>query len=89
MKTKMEIEDLEFHYVVSYRQGYGWTFARDVEDAVMTDGTIYHWNNDGSGGWFFAYEDSEDEENSSIADLDTELYRVLLSALRFANEGEI
>lgn len=80
--------DLEFHYVVSYREGYGWSIATDVEQAVMTDGTIYDWNNDGISGWFFAYEDSEDEENSSIADLDTEHYRVLQSALRQMN-GEI
>lgn len=85
----MNSKDLEFHYVVSYREGYGWDISVDVEQAVMTDGTIYHWNNDGSGGWFFAFEDSPDEENASIADLDTSHYRMLKSALRLLNEGAI
>lgn len=86
---KMKTKDLEFHYVVSFREGYGWQHAIDVEQAVMTDGTIYHWNNDGSGGWFNAYEDSEDIENSAIADLDTYNYSLLKSALHSLNKGEI
>ena len=84
----MQTKDLEFHYLVSYREGFGWDVAVDVEDAVMSDGTIYHWNNDGSGGWFFAYEDSDDPENSSIADLDTAHYRMLKSALLELNLKE-
>lgn len=87
---KMNSKDLEFHYLVSYREGFGWDVAVDVEDAVMSDGTIYHWNNDGvTGGWFFAYEDSPEEENASIADLDTSHYRMLKSALSLLNEGAI
>lgn len=93
MKTmkvkKMQTKDLEFHYVVSYREGEGWQIAVDVEDAVMTDGTIYHWNNDGTGGWFFAYEDSPEDENASIADLDTSHYSMLKSALHLLNQGVI
>lgn len=81
----MKTENLEFHYVVSYREGYGWTIASDVEDAVMTDGTIYHWSNDGDGGWFFAFEDSPDDENATIADIDTSHYRMLQSVLRQMN----
>ena len=81
-------KDLEFHYVVCYREGYGWQIAADVEDAVMSDGTIYEWHPDGGGEWFFAYEDADDEEISSIANLDTSHYFVLKSALRQMN-GEI
>ena len=77
--------NLEFHYIVSYREGYGWQTVPDVESALMPDGTIY--DND-KYEWLVAYEDSEDEENSSIADLDTEHYRMLQSALRQMN-GEI
>ena len=82
----MNSKDLEFHYLVSYREGFGWDVAVDVEDAVMSDGTIYHWNNDGvTGEWFFAYEDSPEDENASIADIDTSHYRVLQSMLRQMN----
>lgn len=81
-------KDLEFHYVVSYRECYGWQIALDVADSVMSDGSIYEWYSAGGGQWFNAYEDSEDEENSSIADLDTEHYRMLKSALAQMN-GEI
>ena len=82
-------KDLEFHYVVSYRECYGWDIAVDVEDGTMTDGTIYEWYPEGGGKWFFAYEDSQDDENASIADLDTEHYRMLKSALHLLNEGVI
>jgi len=85
----MNTDKLEFHYVVSYREGIGWSIAVDVEDTVMSNGTIYHWNNDGTGEWFFAYEDSPEDENSSIADLDTSHYRMLTSALNLLNEGGI
>ena len=78
-------DDLEFHYVVSYRDGYGWQIAADVEDAVMPDGTIYRWNENGAGEWFFAYEDSDDSESSSIAALDTQHYSMLHSMLRQMN----
>ena len=36
-------EDLEFHYVVSYREGVGWSIAADVEDTAFTEGAIYDW----------------------------------------------
>lgn len=39
-------EDLEFHYVVSYREGVGWSIAIDTEDALFNEGTIYDWETD-------------------------------------------
>lgn len=82
-------KDLEFHYVISYREGFGWNIAADTEDALFTDGTIYDWNKGGSyDAWFFAYEDSDDPENQAIADLDTAHHSVLLSALSRMN-GEM
>jgi hypothetical protein len=39
-------EDLEFHYVVSYREGVGWSIAVDTETAVFPTGTIYDWETD-------------------------------------------
>lgn len=82
--------DLEFHYVVSYRDGYGWSISVDTEDALFNEGTIYDWSKDGSSdAWFFAYEDSNDPENSSIADLDTIHYRMLKSAINLMNEGAV
>lgn len=84
----MESKDLEFHYVVSYRECYGWSIAADVEEAVMSDGSIYEWYPAGGGEWFNAFEDSDDEENSSIADLDTSHHSMLKSALRMMN-GEM
>lgn len=82
-------KDLEFHYVISYREGHGWDVAADVENACLPDGTIYKWGqNDVGGEWFFAYEDSDDEENLSIADLDSQHYRVLKWALARLNDNE-
>lgn len=77
-------DDLEFHYVVSCRGGK-WSVAVDVEQAVMLDGTIYDYEN---YEWLFAFEDSDDPEIASIADLDIAHYRMLQSALRMMN-GEI
>lgn len=74
--------DLEFHYIISYREGYGWNVASDVEDAVMTDGTIYDWE---THQWFFAFEDADNPEELSIADIDTAHYSVLHSMLRQMN----
>lgn len=82
----MKSEDFEFHYILSYREGYGWSIASDVESELMSDGTIYDW---GQQAWMVAWEDDEDEEIASIADLDTEHYRVIQSAVRLMNEGAI
>lgn len=82
-------KDLEFHYLISYREGLGWDVAADVESAVMPDGTIFRWIDESSGEWLFAYEDSPDDENASIADLDTSHYSMLKSALNLLNEGAI
>jgi hypothetical protein len=84
MNPNLFSDDLEFHYVVACRDGR-WYVAADVENSVMSDGTIYDY---GKQEWLFAYEDSPDEEIASIADLDTANYRVLNSALRQLN-GEI
>lgn len=81
----MESKDLEFHYVISYREGFGWQVASDVEQSVMSDGTIYDYDNH---EWIAAFEDSDDEEIAAMADLDTQHFRVLQSGLRKMN-GEI
>jgi hypothetical protein len=73
-------DNLEFHYVVSYREGYGWGIAIDVEQAVMTDGTIYDWTQ--GNGWTFPLE-------GELSDLDLHHYRMLNSALNLLNEGAI
>ena len=78
----MESKDLEFHYVISYRPHFGWQVAVDVEQSVMQDGTIYDYDNH---EWVMAYEDSPDEEIAAMADLDTQHFRVLQSALRQMN----
>jgi hypothetical protein len=70
--------DLEFHYVVSYRQGIGWGIAVDTEDALFNEGTIYDWEND-----------SWDVEIDEVETIDLEHYRMLNSALRLLNEGAI
>ena len=67
-------KDLEFHYVVSYREGFGWYHSADVEDSVMSDGTIYDYDNH---EWLFA---NDDEET-----LDLAMLSVLNSALRRMN----
>lgn len=81
-------DNLEFHYVVSFREGYGWQHAIDVEQAVMQDGTIYDWTQ-GSGGWKLSFTDSEDEEESRLDTLDTYNFSMLKSALHSLNQGEI
>jgi hypothetical protein len=70
--------DLEFHYVVSYREGYGWTVAADTENAVMPDGIIYNWD---TNSWEIPREET--------FSLDIKHYRMLNSALRLLNEGAI
>lgn len=76
-------EDLEFHYIVSYRDGYGWQIAVDVEDGVMTDGTIYDWDTD---SWIFP---SAIDSGRDITAIDLHHYRMLVSALNLLNEGAI
>jgi hypothetical protein len=76
-------EDLEFHYVVSYREGYGWQIAVDVEDAVMTDGTIYDWD---TNSWIFP---SGIDSGKDIETLDLSHYNKLKLALDLLNEGAI
>ena len=78
-------DNLEFHYVVSYREGYGWQTVPDTEQAVMPNGTIYDWN---ENKWVVSWTDSEDPEEAALDTLDTEHYRMLNSALRQMN-GEI
>jgi hypothetical protein len=71
-------DDLEFHYVVSYRQGIGRSIAVDTEDALFNEGTIYDWEND-----------SWDVEIDEVDTIDLEHYRMLNSALLLLNEGAI
>jgi len=40
MNNNLFTDDLEYHYVVSCRDGK-WDIAPDVESSVMPDGTIY------------------------------------------------
>ena len=72
-------DNLEFHYVVSYREGYGWHFATDVEQAVMTDGTIFDWND---GTWTFPSGITTGQELEVI---DLEHYKTLSDALSMMN----
>lgn len=78
--------NLEFHYVVSYREGYGWSIAVDVEQAVMPDGTIYDHD---KYEWLVSWTDSEDTEEAALDKLDLQHYAMLQSALRQLNEGAI
>jgi hypothetical protein len=78
--------NLEFHYVVSYREGYGWTVAADVEQAVLPDGTIYDHDKQ---EWVISATGSEDRLESMLDTIDIEHYGMLNSALRLLNEGEI
>lgn len=70
--------DLEFHYIVSYREAYGWQVSIDLGENLMPDGTIYRWNEDGTGEWFFP-------NNDELETIDLEHYRMLNSALRQMN----
>lgn len=72
--------NLEFHYVVSYREGFGWDIAVDVEQAVMPDGTIYDWTQ--GNGWTFPLE-------GELETLDLQHYGMLKSALHQLNIGAI
>lgn len=76
-------KDLEFHYVVSYREGFGWSIAADTEDALFTEGTMYDWK---AQEWVAGYDD--DEENDALEALDLSHYSVLVSALHQLN-GEM
>jgi hypothetical protein len=70
--------DLEFHYVVSYREGIGWDIAVDTESALFTDGTIYDWN---ANEWIVPNGDEED--------IDLQHYRMLKYALAQINNRRI
>ncbi len=76
----MKTDNLEFHYVVSYREGEGWGMAVDVEQAKFPEGTIYVWEQ--GEGWTFP-------KDSEMESLDTERYAMLGYALRLLNEGAI
>lgn len=70
--------DLEFHYVVSYREGYGWDIAADTESALFTDGTIYDWN---ANEWIVPNGDEED--------IDLQHFRMLKYAIAQINSRRI
>jgi hypothetical protein len=76
-------KDIEYHYVVSYREGYGWTIAADTESALFTDGTFYDW---ADRSWVVGYD--SDEEQSTLEAVDLGHYLQLTSALRKLSEGE-
>lgn len=70
--------DLEFHYVVSYREGIGWSVAADTEDAKFPEGIVYDWKNN---VWI--------PPTNDIETIDLHHYSMLNSALRLLNEGAI
>lgn len=76
-------EDLEFHYVVSYREGIGWDIAADTESAVFPDGTIYDWD---TNTWIF---NSSIESGKDVEEIDLHHYRMLKYALRQMNNKRI
>jgi len=79
-------KDLEFHYVVSYREGIGWDVSPDTESALFTDGTIYDWD---KNEWVVSWTDSEDEQEALLDTLDLSHYRMLKSAINLMNEGAV
>lgn len=72
-------DNLEFHYVVSYREGVGWWYVPDVEQAVMPNGTIYDWED---GEWIIP---SAVTTGKEIENLDFQHYKVLQSMLQQMN----
>lgn len=75
-------KDLEFHYVVAYREGFGWYVADDTEEALFSDGTVYNWKDN---QWIAGYDD--EEEHIALESLDFSHYTVLKSALDRMNGG--
>jgi hypothetical protein len=73
-------EDLEFHYVVSYREGVGWSIASDTEDAAFPSGTIYDWETD---TWVFP---SGLDAGEDVEQTDLEHYSDLKDALELLNK---
>lgn len=65
--------DIEFHYVISCRNGK-WTHALDVEESMMEDGTFYDYD---THEW--VHYDTE------LEDTDNDYYKILQSALRQMN----
>lgn len=76
-------EDLEFHYVVSYREGFGFDIAVDTETALFNEGTIYDWD---TNSWIFP---SNVESGKDVEDIDLHHYRMLKYALAQINNLRI
>lgn len=74
-------KDMEYHYVVSYREGIGWGIASDTESALFTEGTFYDWE---SESWVAGYD--SDEEQATLEATDLGHYIQLTTALRHLNE---
>ena len=70
------LENLEFHYIVSCKNG---EWSSIEESPFMPDGTIYDWND---SEWTFPSGLLADKDAEA---LDLEYYSVLLSALRQLN----
>jgi hypothetical protein len=79
-------ESLEFHYVVSYREGIGWDVSPDTEAAKFPDGTIYDWD---KNEWIASWTDSEDEKESLLDEIDLHHYRMLKYAIAQINNHRI
>lgn len=73
MENNLFNDDLEFHYVIACRGGK-WYHAVDVEQAVMSDGTVFDYKH---YEWLVA--------NNELETIDLNLFSVLQSALRQMN----
>ena len=76
-------KDMEYHYVVSYREGHGWSIAADAENAMFTEGTFYDWE---SESWVAGYDSNEEQATLEAVDLGH--YIQLTTVLRNLNEGQ-
>lgn len=82
----MKTDNLEFHYVISFREGFGWEVCPDTETVKFPDGTIYDWDNN---EWIASWTNSEDEHENLLDAIDIVHYNRLKSALNLLNEGAI
>lgn len=76
-------ENLEFHYVVSYREGIGWEASLDTEEIVFPDGNIYDWD---TNTWLSP---NSIESEKDVEEIDLDQYRLLKYALRQMNNKRI
>jgi iron uptake system EfeUOB component EfeO/EfeM len=78
-------KDLEYNFIVSYREGYGWYANAELEKALFDDASIYNYTDT---EWVRLL-DLPDEIKEVVEGLDLSHYTMLLSAIRLLNEGAI